>query len=64
MLTKVKIERLKANVKQWELAQKAGVECSMLSKIETGRKRPSPSIKKAIAKALNKPVNFLFPNTK
>jgi transcriptional regulator with XRE-family HTH domain len=48
-------------MRQWELANKAGIDGSKLSLIESGRLLPSPEVKEAISKAMNKPASALFP---
>jgi putative transcriptional regulator len=51
-VSKIKIRRIEKGIKQWELASKIKVSESLLSKIETGRRQPSPRIVRKIALAL------------
>jgi hypothetical protein len=44
ILTKIKLARMQQGIRQWDLAQRAGISESRLSKIETGRIVPSSSI--------------------
>ena len=64
MLTNLKVARMKAGWKQWELATKIGIDPAKLSLIETGRLIASEEIKKALGKALNQPHSILFPESK
>src|SRR6476661_6140494 len=48
----VRIARLRAGLKQYELAQRAGIREPELSMIETGRKEPSPEKAARITEAL------------
>ena len=61
MLTSVKVERMKAGLKQWELAMELGMDPTRLSMIETGRLAPSEELKREISRVLKKPVGSLFP---
>ena len=63
MLTQLKFERLKLGMRQWELANKVGIDGSRLSLIESGRLLPTEDVKEAICRVINKPVNALFPTT-
>lgn len=49
---KIKRERLKKSLKQYELAEKANISNTYLSDIEVGRTSPSLKTLKKIAKAL------------
>ncbi|AKA70876.1 helix-turn-helix domain-containing protein [Clostridium scatologenes] len=49
---KIKSERLKKSLKQYELAQKAGISNTFLSDIETNRSSPSLKTLDKIARAL------------
>lgn len=40
----IKIARLKAGIRQYELAARLGIHPSHLSEIETGRRKPSPEL--------------------
>ena len=40
-LTRIKLLRLKRGLYQWQVAQAIGVNESVLSKLETGRTKPS-----------------------
>ncbi len=48
----IKIARIRAGVRAYELAQRLGLSESALSRIETGRKQPSPELAARIAEAL------------
>ncbi len=50
---KIREERLKGNLKQYQLANKANISNTYLSDIETGRTTPSLKTLKKIAKALD-----------
>jgi len=45
---KLKIARLRAGVKQYELAAKVGIASTQLCEIETGRREVSPELLKRI----------------
>lgn len=49
----IRIARIRAGMKQYELAQRAGIREPELSMIETGRKRPSPEKAARIENALS-----------
>ena len=49
----LKIKRIRAGVRAYELAQRVGMSESALSRIETGRKQPSPEMVKRINEALS-----------
>jgi transcriptional regulator with XRE-family HTH domain len=49
----IKIARIRAGVRAYELAHQLGMSESALSRIETGRKQPSPELAARIADALN-----------
>lgn len=49
---KVKCERLKKRLKQYELAEKAGISNTYLSDIEVGRTTPSIKTLRKIAEVL------------
>jgi DNA-binding XRE family transcriptional regulator len=53
--------RFFGNIKQCELAIKAGVPLATLSKIENGWLRPNEDQKRRIANALALPVHDVFP---
>jgi len=52
----IKIARIRAGVRAYELAQRVGLSESAMSRIETGRKQPSPELAKRITDALRAPV--------
>jgi transcriptional regulator with XRE-family HTH domain len=58
-ISRIKLERLNRRLRQWDLAQKVGISESMLSKIETGRIVPTPSLCNALAAILNVPEELL-----
>ncbi len=49
----IKIARIRAGVRAYELAQRVGLSESALSRIETGRKQPSPELAARIVEALS-----------
>lgn len=53
---KVKLERIKANLTQEQLAFEAGISRNAIQKIETGKVKPTIETLEKIAKALN--MNF------
>ena len=48
----LKIARLRAGVKQYELAAKVSIAPTQLSEIETGRQQPSPELRERILQAI------------
>lgn len=50
--SKIRQERTKRNIKQYELAEKSGISNTYLSDIENGRTTPSIKTLKRIAAAL------------
>lgn len=48
----LKIARLRAGIKQYELAVKVGIAPTQLSEIETGRRQPSPELRKRILQTI------------
>lgn len=58
MVTKVKgldikIARLKAGMRQYDLAARLGIPPSRLSEIESGRRKPAPKMVEQLFKILN-----------
>jgi transcriptional regulator with XRE-family HTH domain len=49
----IKIARIRAGVRAYELAHRLGLSESALSRIETGRKQPSAELAERIADALS-----------
>lgn len=49
---------------QADVAQKAGIDITKMSKIANGRLEATDDEKKAIARILRKPIDELFPNSK
>lgn len=49
---RIREERMRRNIKQFELAEQAGISNSFLSDIETGRTTPSIKTLKKLSKAL------------
>ena len=49
----IKIARIRAGVRAYELAHQLGMSESALSRIETGRRQPSPELAARISEALN-----------
>ena len=60
MLTQLKFQRLARNIKAIELAKKAKISVSLLSKIETGQIRPSKRARRKIAEAMGLSEKILF----
>jgi len=52
-LTKMKMIRMKKDMKQWDVAQKANISETYLSRIENKRVKPNFVILKRIADVLN-----------
>ncbi|MFC2001863.1 helix-turn-helix domain-containing protein [Chloroflexota bacterium] len=50
----IKIARLKAGLRQYDLTAHLGIPPSQLSEIESGRRKPSPEIIRQILKILDK----------
>jgi transcriptional regulator with XRE-family HTH domain len=57
---RIRDERLRARLTQWQLAEKAGCNESYIGQIERGVKNPSLEIIVNIANALNITVDFLI----
>jgi len=56
----IKIARLKAGLRQYDLAARLGIPPSRLSEIESGRRKPAPEIMRQIHKILDEckqPIN-------
>lgn len=60
MKNNVKIARIKASLKQEQLASRTGVTRQTIGLIEKGTYNPSLQLCVAIAKALNKTLDDLF----
>ena len=62
MVTKLKLERVRREIKQVELAKKVGISSQYLALIEKGATNISPSkrIMDSLAEALNMTVYELF----
>ncbi|MGM8366666.1 helix-turn-helix transcriptional regulator [Virgibacillus sp. W0181] len=60
MRNNVKIARIKASLKQEQLASRTGVTRQTIGLIEKGTYNPSLQLCVAIAKALNKTLDELF----
>lgn len=52
MINNLKQLREDKNMRQYDLAQEAGISRSYYTMIENGKKRPSPKVAKRIAKIL------------
>ena len=61
MVTPLKLERIKKDMKQWDLARLVKIAPTDLSKYECGRMRCPADIRHRIANALDVPVDILFP---
>lgn len=59
---KIKETRNDLNINQTDIADKCGVTYQMLQKYEQGESRVSASRLCRISKALQKPVQFFFPD--
>ena len=57
---KIKCERLKKSLKQYELAVKAGISNTYISDIEVGRTSPSLKKLEKVAKALTVDIRILL----
>jgi len=57
---KIKCERLKKSLKQYKLAEKAGISNTYLSDIEVARTKPSLKVLEKIAKALEIDIKEFF----
>ena len=53
MINNLKQLREDKNMRQYDLAKKAGISRSYYTMIENGKKKPSPKVAKRIAKILN-----------
>lgn len=53
MINNLKQLREDKNMRQYDLAQEAGISRSYYTMIENGKKKPSPKVAKRIAKILN-----------
>ena len=58
---RIKERRQELGLSQTQVAAKAGMATSTLSRIETGNWRPYPKAIRDIAKVLRAPKEFLFP---
>ena len=56
----IKVLRTASSLKQKDLARRAGIKSNYLSLVEAGKREPSLSVLRAVAKALGIPVSFLF----
>ena len=61
MTTALKLERIKAGKKQFEIANKLGISPTELSLYETGRKRCPRNRRYELARILEVSVDILFP---
>lgn len=53
----LKIARLMAGLKQYELAAKLGIGTTQLCEIETGRRQPSPELVKQIKQLIDEELS-------
>lgn len=60
-VTKLRVFRVIANLKQRELAEKVGITQSLISLLETKKIFPGEELQKKIAAALNEPKDQVFP---
>ena len=63
MVTALKLERVRSGMRQWRLASLVGISQAELSHYETGRRQCSVDLRDKIAKALDCPIETLFPAT-
>lgn len=49
----IKIARLKAGMRQYDVAARLGIHPSQLSEIESGRRQPSPELLEQLMQILN-----------
>ena len=56
-LTKLKLARLKRGMLQWQVAAEIGISESSLSKLESGRRRPTRELLARIAAVLEVPLD-------
>lgn len=54
-LTNLKLARLRAGLSQWEVAKRANISESYLSRLENGRKTPSKEQLATLSKVLKVP---------
>ena len=60
----LKVIRERSGLTRTALAEAAGIKQPHLSNIEAGRRTCSPSLAKALAEALNIPLNAILANSK
>lgn len=61
MVTALKLERVRKGIRQWRLAQLAGISQTELSHYEVGRRRCPADLRHKIADVLEMPIDTLFP---
>lgn len=59
---RLRIVRAERWIKQWDLAVRTGINNSVLSAIENGRRKPTAAQAQALADALEMPIGELFPD--
>lgn len=58
--TNLKIERLRRNLTQFDIADELGVNRSYVSLLETSREYPSEEVAKKLEDYFNKPISYLL----
>ncbi len=53
----LKIARLRAGLKQYEMAARLGISSTQLCEIEMGRKAPSPELANEMARIINESIS-------
>lgn len=56
----IKLLRIKAGIKQKDLAKKLQISSNYLSLVENDKREPSISLIERIAKALDVPISYIF----
>ena len=61
-LSALKIARMESGMPQWRVASLLGVDRTVLSEYENGRRHASYEVRMRLSKVLEKPVEALFPD--
>lgn len=56
----IRVLRTAAGIRQKDMAGQAGINPNYLSLVESGKREPSVTVLRAIAKVLNVPISMLF----
>jgi DNA-binding XRE family transcriptional regulator len=62
MVTRLKLERIKRDLDQWQLAALVGITQTALSHYETGKRQCPVYLRQKISDVLRIPVKILFSN--